>query len=55
MKKYLLLFVFLIGCATAPTPQPKEVMFKVESEIPVTLSIYVEKDCTGNINFCKWQ
>jgi hypothetical protein len=50
--KWALLFILLTACAAIPPPQPKEVVIKIESEIPVSVSIY--KSCEGNWNFCKW-
>jgi hypothetical protein len=59
MKVFLLsiISVLFLCCASNPVLEqtPKVINFKVESDIPVAVSIYVEKDCTDNWNFCDYQ
>jgi len=44
------------GCASVPPPAPSEMVFTIDSEVKdVEIQIAIEKDCTGNWNFCKWQ
>jgi len=47
----LLVLIFLLGCVHN-SHQPKEVILKFESEIPIEISIYKSKSCKGNWNFC---
>ena len=48
----VIMMIVVGGCASKPI-QPKEYVIKIESEIPVNVSVY--KPCDGNWNFCKWQ
>ena len=45
----------ILGGCSAPQKQvqPKEYVIKIESDTPVSISVY--KSCKGNYNFCKWQ
>lgn len=49
---FIALIIVLAGCTTVPT-KSTEYVIKIESEIPVEVSVY--KSCEGNWNFCKWQ
>jgi hypothetical protein len=48
----VLLMITVQGCTVKPK-YPTEYSIKIQSEIPVTVT--VQKSCEGNWNFCKWQ
>jgi hypothetical protein len=51
---YFIIIVIIIisNCVSKPMPK-KEIIIKIKSEIPVSVSVY--KSCKDSWNFCKWQ
>lgn len=52
----LIITLSVVGCTTKPeVSKPETIILRVDSEIPVKVTVDHVKDCAGNWNFCKYQ